>query len=174
MANHDTIAQCTTLPGAAQGASSTSEFYFDDKDAADAIVSLNYDQLKRREFVVRAHGRVVGPVAGNFTVNLDAGDNAAFASNTTIGTSGAVALDANATITSWNIEAKLKLSETDSKLQGEFAAWVNNTITARTAITESIEDLVATGKISFKVSGTFSASDVGNYAICDALEVDLV
>jgi hypothetical protein len=73
------------------------------------------------------------------------------------------------------IEAHLHLGETDSKLQGWYVGHVNNTIGPTvTVATESIEDLVATNKLSFKVSGTFSGSNAGNYAKLDQLEVDIL
>ena len=185
------VAQAVSLPGAAQGASSTAEFYFDDAKGVDAIVSIPVNSVLRaasgvagvsgsqlasltspKQFVVRAGGRVVGSTAGNFTVNLDAGDSTTIASNTTIGTSGAIALDTDDTITTWSITATLMLGPTNSKLQGWYVGHVNNTIGPTvTVAAESVEDLVATGILSFKVSGTFSASDADNKAYCDFLQV---
>jgi len=177
MPNANTIARAAGLPGSAQGASSTAEFYFNDNQttAAHAIVAVPYDQVKRKEFIVRAKGRVIGATAGNFTVNLDAGNSTTIASNTTIGTSGAIACDTDGSVTLWKIQASLHIAETSSKLQGWYVGQVNNTIGPTvTVAAESVEDLVADGVLYFKVSGTFSASNAGNLAYCDQLEIDIL
>lgn len=176
MPNGNTIARAPFLPGAAQGVSSTAEFYFKDSQSTpvEAVVAVPYDQVKRKSFVLRASGRAFAATATNLTIQLDAGNSTTIGNNTTIATSGALALDTDGTILSWQMVAELKINETSSKLQGRAYGWVNNTAVAAVVLTESVEDLVADGVLYFKVSGTMSASNAGNGAYCDQLEVDIL
>lgn len=174
----------TRVPSQAQGASSTAEFYFKaqaqaDGSTPDLILTLPLKQVldpvtgHQRTFLVRVGG-YINAQAGttpDFQLNLDAGNDAAFASNTTIATTGSIALDNDTTKQSFFLEAECLLSPTDSKLQGLFRGWVNNTVVAQTVLTESIEDLIATGVLNFKVSGTFSESIASQTAVVTFFEV---
>jgi uncharacterized membrane protein len=176
MPNANTIARAAGLPGATQGVSSTAEAYYDDNQttAVDAIVAVPILQLKRKSFIVRASGRAFAATATNLTINLDAGDSTTIASNTTIATSGAIALDTDGTILGWFLEATCMFNETNSKLQGLFKGYVNNTAVAQVVNVESVEDLAAGGVMYFKVTFTMSASNAGNGTVCDQLEVDVL
>lgn len=167
------IAEARNLPGALQGASSTAEFYFDDVNGVDALCSVPISQISRRPFKVRCGGRIQGAAGTtpDITINLDAGNSTTIASNTTIFTSGSLVLDNDTTIQTFYLEATLLLGAVDSKLQGYGSGWVNNTVVAAAASTESVEDLVANGVLHFKVSGTMSESIAAHGAFLDFLEV---
>lgn len=175
MPNANTIARAQgPLPGDQMLYNGGAEQYFDDDNGTDAIVSVAYDQVKGRSFVVRANGTCLAAAACNLSVLLDAGDSTTIASNTTIGTTGAVALDTDSTVMTWGVQAILKIAQTSSKLSGIFSGWVNNTMATEAVAVESVEDLVANGVLSFKVTSTVSGSNAANYAQLDQLEIDIL
>ena len=174
----------TRVPSQAQGASSTAEFYFKaqaqaDGSTPDLILTLPLKQVldpvtgHQRTFLVRVGG-YINAQAGttpDFQVRIDAGNDAAFANNTTIADSGSIVLDNDTTRQSFFLEAELLVSPNDSTLQGLFRGWVNNTVVAQTVLTESVEDLIATGVLNFKVSGQFSESIASQTAVVTFFEI---
>jgi trimethylamine:corrinoid methyltransferase-like protein len=91
MPNVSTLAFAQELPGAAQGASSTSEIQFKNLTAANAVISVNGAVLKNAQFILRAAGRAVGGTTTNLTIKLY--DGAALGS--IIFTSGAIAVNSS-------------------------------------------------------------------------------
>ncbi len=173
MPNNNTIARARGAgQDAGQGASSTAEFQFEDNESTPVRLRLRIPplQVKDRPFMVKAGGRVTGGTTTNFTVNLDSGDSATIGTNTTIETHiGAVNTESG----SWYIEAKLRADSTSDKLQGRGWADINNDVVA-TALTAEVTSVDPDAEIAFTVTGTFSASDAGNFAICDFLECELL
>lgn len=173
MPNTNTFARAAGAgTGAAQGASSTAEFQFVDDAATPVRLRLRLPPGSignGRPFKVKAGGRVTGGTTTNFTVNLDAGDSATIGSNTTIETSGAAAVDDESG--SWYVEAILRADDTSDKLQGKGYGEVNGTVAAEAATAEvaSFDPDVEQG---FTVTGTFSASDADNAALCDYFEAE--
>ncbi len=165
------LARASGLPGAAQGASSTAEFQFVDNQSTPvrAQVKVKHDQLEKRPFRVRAFGTVTGGTTTNFTLNLDYGVSATIGSNTTIGTSGAVAV--NSESANWLIEAELYLDSVSGKLQGKINGWVNGGMITEAVITEIASLTELTTELGFTVTGTFSASNASNAAQCEGFEI---
>lgn len=178
------IARETRVPSQAQGASSTAEFYFKaqaqaDGSTPDLLIQVPIKQVldptlgHSRTFLLRVGG-YINAQAGttpDFQVRLDAGNDASFANNTTIADSGSIVLDNDTTRQSFFLEAELLLSPNDSKLQGLFRGWVNNTAVAQTVLVESVEDLIAGGVLYFKVSGQMSESIASQTAVVTFFEV---
>lgn len=177
MPNNNTISQALTaaggrLPSDAGGASSTAEFQFSKSSSRFIARMPGSDRFKERPFKVKVWGRVTGGTTTNFTVNLDHGTSATISSNTTIATSGAIAV--NSESGNFLLEAICLWDDTSDKLQGSFNGWINNTAVAVTVNTEvGTVDLVDEDD-GFTVTGTFSASNASNAAILDGFEVEAI
>lgn len=172
MANANTVAAASGLPGSAQGASSTAEFQFNDSAGTRAMVKVGPPLLKNKRFRVKAGGRVTGGTTTNFTAKLYYGTSATIGSNTNIATSGALAV--NSTSGNWYLEAEIAHDETSDKLQGLLKGHVNATAVAQAILTNAPTGVTGDAEIGFTVTGQFSASDAGNAARCDFLEVEIL
>jgi hypothetical protein len=168
MPNTNTIAYIPSLPGAAQGASSTAEFQFNDANAVASYVRVCPNQLTKRQIVVKAGGRVTGGTTTNITLKIYAGATA-LGSGTLIATSGVVAV--NSTSGTWTIEVMGQLDAVLKELDGMFYGQVNNTAVAQAALSGT-PTLDPGLEINFYASGQFSASHAGNLVALDWLEVD--
>jgi len=168
--NANIIARCGTLPGAAQGASSTSELQFAGADSAQANVRVSPGYLANRQFVLKAGGHATGGTTTNLTVKLYLGKSATIGSNTLIFTSGAVAI--NSVSGNWELEAILIADVTSLKIQGVAYGALNNTAVAQAAIAAVTTTNPNTTEQAFTVTLQFSVSHANNAAICDYFEVE--
>lgn len=171
MPNANTFAQAAGAgTGAAQGASSTAEFQFVDNASTPVRLRLRLPPGSvgnGRPFKVLAGGRFVSGTAGNLTINLDHGDSATIGSNTTIETTGAIAMATDSG--SWRIEAELQVDSVGDRLLGYGYGEVNGVIVAEaaTAIVASVDPAA---EIAFTVTGQCSASHASNAIRCDYFE----
>jgi hypothetical protein len=169
MPTSNTVAQTFKLPGAAQGASSTSEFAFNDSTGTAASITLPAGwALNNRKFKLKAGGKVTGGTTTNFTAILYSG---ALAANKPIITSGAKAV--NSVSGNWSLEAEIYTDATSQKVDGIGKGQINGTAVAQIATTE-LTSWVNTVDNTFSVSGTFSASNANNAATLEFLEIDLI
>jgi len=166
MGNTNTVAYVPTLPGAAQGATSTAEFQFADGAAVAAFVRVCPLQLLKRQVVVKAGGRVTGGTTTNFTAKIYAG---AAITGTLLASSGAIAV--NSTSGTWQIEIIASLDAVLKEFGGVMYGHVNNTAVAQAALSNAAT-LDPGVEINFCASGQFSASHAGNLAYLDWLEVE--
>ena len=170
MPNTNTIARCGSLPGAAQGASSSNEFQFVDSLAAQANVRVGSTYLKRRQFLIKAGGRSVGePDAVTLTLKLYLGKSATIGSNVLVFSSGAKTI--TGLTGSWELEAIAVINETSKAIEGIGYGAVNNIAVAQAALSATTT-ADPNAEIAFTVTGQFSTSDVANAAICDYFEVE--
>jgi hypothetical protein len=181
MANANTVALDSKLPGAAQGASSTSEFQFQNNDGVAAKIVVEGKKLANRRFLLVAAGRVKGNITTNFTCRVFYGVDGTIGNNAVIGTTGAKAV--NSTNGSFILECELFLDTDFLKIQGILYGEVAGTVVAQaatTAVTGVDLTPIALGtgtdklakQLGFTVSGQFSASDAGNYAILDEFSLE--
>jgi len=164
------------LPSDAGGASSTAEFQFSKSSSRFILYAPGSDKLKNRPFVVRLWGRATGGTTTNLTIKLYSGISATIGSNTSIATSGAIAV--NSVSGNFHLESQMIWDSTSDKYQGVFQGHVNGTAVAR-AINSSVtvpasDPSVAEGTNGFTATGTFSASDAGNLAILDGFELEIL
>lgn len=166
------IARDTKLPGAAQGASSTAEFQFQNSDETPsrAIVKIDGDQLRGKEFHVIAGGRAIAGAAGNLTINIDAGGDSVIANNTTIATSGAKALT-DAVSGTWFLKTTCMIDAVSGRLEGYLEGWVNETAVAQAINTAPGAEFDLDGEVVFTLTGTFSVSDADNAAVCEFFKI---
>jgi len=163
--NVNTLATAPRLPGAAQGASSTSEFQFKNLDNSNAEITIPAEALNKKRFRVIAYGRVTGGTTTNFTVKLFVGT----ALGAQLFTSGAIAV--NSTSGAWQIDVECVLDSTGDKIVGYGNAAVNAAIAAQAVATATADPASA---LVFGASGTFSASNANNAAYMDGLEVEVL
>jgi hypothetical protein len=161
-------------PSQALGASSTAEFQFTDSASALLIARLAPNHLGETDlssgrFRVRAGGRVTGGTTTNFTVRLDHGSSTTIASNTTIEASTARAVDSESG--NWFIEAVCYLDEVSDKIQGFGRSMVNNLYDAEAALDAEVTSADPGSEQAFTCTGQFSASDAGNAAVLEYLEI---
>lgn len=169
MPGTNTFARAANLgTSTGQGQSNTNEFQFADSDSVRLRLRIPPNWVGNgKPFLVQAGGRATGGGTTNLTINLDHGDSATIGSNTTIETSGAIAI--NSVSGNWHIQAKLFVDATSDRLQGKGWGEVNGIIVAEaaTAIVASVDPEL---EIAFTVTGTFSASAATTLAICDYFE----
>lgn len=165
MANINTLATAPRLPGTAQGASSTSEFQFQNAAGSIAEITVPAELLNKKRFRVIAYGRVTGGTTTNFTVKLYVGT----ALGAALFTSGALAV--NSTSGSWHIVVEGVLDSTGDKINGFGNAGVNATIASQAVATATADPASA---LVFGASGQFSASNSGSSAVMDGLEIELL
>lgn len=166
MANLNTISYAPNLPAAAVGASSTAEIQFLNNLGAHAIARVAAGQFTNRRLRVRAGGRVTGGTTTNVTFKVYYGDL-----TTSIASSGAIAV--NSASGNWVIEASVEVDSTSSKLQGQFSGQTNGSLVTAAATT-TVSSVSVSSELDISASATFSASNSGNAAILDYLEVDAV
>ena len=177
MANTKTIYTAKT-PSAIVGgtAHGTTETQF--LDAAGNPLKIyipGSSTMDGKPFQVVVAGRVTGGTTVNFTLNLAHGVSATYSSNTTIATSGAVAV--NSASTNFLMIVYLIWDSTSLILQGcSGDGWWGTTptihtkavTTARTAV-----DLTVDG-VGFTVTGTFSGSNANNAAYITSLSLNVL
>lgn len=166
MPNANTLAFCYKLPGSAVGASSTSEIQFTDSAGNAAVCTVPPGQLAAgRAFRLKLWGRATGGTTTNLTVKLYQGA----AINNLIFTSGAIAI--NSVSGNFQLIADLESDTTSKILQGLARGQVNATAVAQAA-TSAVTSFDASLVQQFSGSATFSASNAGNLAILEGLEVE--
>ena len=163
--NANTLAYAIKLPGAAQGASSTAEFQFQNSAAAIAEITVPVGVLAKKRFKLHAHGRVTGGTTTNFTAKLYVGT----ALGAALFTSGALAV--NSTSGAWQITVEGVLDATGDKINGIGNAGVNATIASQAVATATADPDTA---LVFGASGTFSASHASNAAYMDEFVLELL
>jgi hypothetical protein len=162
--NANTISYAASLPGAAQGASSTTEFQF--KNAAGVIAELTVpaNVLNKRRFKLVAGGRLTTGAATNFTVKFYVGT----ALGAALWTSGAIAC--NTTSGAWHIEVEGLLDSTAKVINGTGTGGVAAVMTTPAVATAAADPTTA---LVFGVSGTMSASHANTKAFMDYFELDV-
>lgn len=164
------------LPGTAIGASSTAEAQFLTNAGVQAKVlfpgPLN-KIMDGRPFILRAVGIVTGGTTTNLTINLDYGLSDTPATNLTIFTSGAIAV--NSVSGNWFLEAYFVWDNISKKIQGIGYGMVNNVVVAQAALVAApaTVDLSVEG-LGFTVTATFSASHANNAAKLTSFEIELL
>lgn len=170
MHNANTVARCVTLPGAAQGATSTAEFQFLGADAAQANALVSPVPASNfRTFVVRAGGRVTSGAAGNFTGKIYLGKSTTIVSNVALTTTGAIAWGTSSG--SWFTEAIVSVDITGLKFNGVFYGAALGTAVAQAALSATGAPN-PTAEMAFTVTGQFSVSNASNAAYLDYLSVE--
>src|SRR6185369_7493891 len=99
----------------------------------------------------------------NLTIKLLAGSSLTVASNTSIATSGAIAVNTAGTKCNWKLEFSGVADSTSGTLQGIFYGHVNGTAVAQAIHSAAVSvDPSANSSYPFVVSTTCSASSAGN------------
>jgi hypothetical protein len=132
--------------------------------ATACYVAMLAEKVDGQMMTLQIGGRVTGGGTTNVTLNICYGKAAAFASNTTIATSGAVAV--NSANTNFGYIVRLMWDSTSLILQGVSGdGWMGTTPTIHTkAITTAQTAVAATTLLAFTVTCTYSASFAGNAA----------
>lgn len=128
--------------------------------------------LKSRRFVVRVGGRVTGGTTTNFTGKLYWGTSSTISSNTSLATTGAIAV--NSTSGNWEIVAECGWDSTSAKIGGTFAGYVNATAVARVVLSNLPTTVDLSGESTsngLTVTGAFSSGNASNAAYVDYFEV---
>lgn len=166
MANTHTVARAVRLPGAAQGASSTTEFEFLNVDAAKAEFTIPANKLKKKRFRITAGGRVTGGTTTNFTAVIHAGADL----GTDLFTSGAKAM--NSVSGSWLLVVEAIVDDTADIITGIGFGSVGPTVVTPAVAQAASQDPETA--LTFSVSGTFSASHANNKAYLDFFELEIL
>lgn len=167
MSNAMTIEAAPGLPTTAGiGASSTAEITFVNAAGTTALVKIAPSYVTNKRFRVRAGGRVTGGTTTNFTATLYFGTP----TTSSVFTSGAKAV--NSVSGNWDMFYDGHVDSTSKILQGQGSGVINNVLIT-SAAGSAISSVDPAVEISFAVTGTFSASNAGNVAFLDTLEVDL-
>lgn len=144
----------------------TTETQFPDTTSAATRlqVFIGAEKVDGIPFLIRVAGRVTGGTTTNFTLNLDYGTSATYSSNTTMATSGAVAV--NSASSNFFLEVWQMWDSTSLILQGCSASgWMGTTPTIHTkAVTTAVTAVAATTVLTYTVTGLFSASNASNAA----------
>lgn len=170
------------LPSAAGGASSTSEFVFQDSSSNAIVLTVpNVGQLADASnsptcvMKVYAAGRVTGGTTTNFTTQIQWGTSTTPASNTDLESSGADAV--NSVSRSFYAELTLIYDVDSDRLCGigttlnaenlDAVAAINNTVT-------SVDLAAGTSEVGLVVTGTFSGSSASNAAYLDVFCLEVI
>jgi len=164
MANVNTIAFATQLPGSAQGASSTSEIQFNNSAGNAAVLTVGAGYLKNRSFRIKAGGKVTGGTTTNFTAKIYTGA----ALGSAVLSSGAVAV--NSASANWELVFEGVIDSASNKLQGHGVGNVNATLVA--LANGSVSSIDPTLAQSFSASLQFSASNASNAATLEYFEIE--
>jgi len=136
--------------------------------------------LKNRQFTIVVAGRVTGGTTTNLTINLALGASTTIANNTTIATTGAIAV--NSMSGNFRLQCECGWDSTSKKLQGIMYGWVNATAVATAIMTSvvTVPDLSTESNLnlassapdpSLTVTGTFSSGNASNVAFIDTFEI---
>jgi hypothetical protein len=164
--NANTIAFAPSLPNAAQGASSTAEFQFNNSLGAKAEFTVPAGVLNKRRFRIVAVGRVTGGTTTNFTAILHAGASL----GTDLFSSGAKAM--NSVSGSFIVVFEGALDSTADIITGMGYGSVGPTVITP-AIAQAASQDPETALV-FSISGTFSASNAGNAAYLDEFSLEVL
>jgi hypothetical protein len=169
------------------GGTSTSEKQFLSASASGGVAAGSPCQcripgsnvLKNRQFSIRIQGRVTGGTTTNFTVKVYYGNSTTIGSNTSLATTGAIAV--NSASGQFFMELICSWDATSQKIGGVFYGWVNATAVAQvvlsnlpTAVDLSTEAVLTTASGTqpvLTVTGQFSAGNAANVAFVDQFEV---
>lgn len=169
------------------GGTSTSEKQFLSATASGGVAAGGLCQcripgsnvLKNRPFIVRVGGRVTGGGSTNFTVKVYYGNSTTISSNTSLATSGAIAV--NSASGDFFLELTCSWDNTSQKIGGVFYGWVNATAVAQvilsnlpTAVDLATEPALTTNSGTqnvLSVTGQFSSGFAANIAYVDVFEV---
>lgn len=181
MPSNSTAVQAMTaangrLPSDSGGVNSTAEFQFSKSSSRYILYAPGSNKLRNKPFRIRAWGRVTGGETVNLTIKLYSGISATIGSNTSIATSGAVAV--NSVSANFYLEAQMVWDSTSDKYQGVFRGWINGTavaITINSSVTVPASDpSVAEGTNGFTCTGTFSSAHANTLAVLDGLELEVL
>lgn len=120
-------------------------------------------------FRVIAFGRVAAGASHNFTAKLAYGTSATTTSNTSVATSGAIALTTAIGKTTWFMELHLQYDADSQRINGYFSGQVHTTTVSPTTLSNALTavDLTATTALGFVASGTFSGGSASNKCYLD-------
>jgi hypothetical protein len=140
------------------------ETQFHDAAGTRLQLFIGAEKVDAIPFNVRLAGRVTGGTTVNFTLNLDYGTSATYTSNTTMATSGAVAV--NSASSNFFLDVWLMWDSTSLILQGcSGNGWMGTTPTIHTkAVTTAATAIAATTVLTFTATGLFSSSNASNAA----------
>jgi len=160
------------LPSAALGNAITTAKVFRDSAAAALLLRApGSNKLKNRAFRIRAWGRVTGGTTTNFTVDLQLGSSTTAASNTTLASSGAIAV--NSVSLNWLLDATFVHDVTSAKIAGIFFGFINATAKTPAIATSAAFDASLESN-SFVLNGLFSATAATNEAFIDGFELEVL
>ncbi len=146
----------------------------------DALAGPTFKRLSVVKIV--AAGRVTGGTTTNFTPKLYFGTSTTVASDTSVGTGAAVAV--NSVSGTWIIEGTYVIDNVSGKITGSFSNQTSgSTVTytavaaATTVITSSTTPALSfttTSAQGWVVTGTFSAGNASNVAYVDVFQMEMV
>lgn len=121
------------------------------------------------KFKVIAFGRVITNGSYNFTAKLAYGTSATTTSNTSIATSGTIALTAAIGKTNWYLQLDLVYDADSQRINGNFSGQVHTTTVSPTTISNALTavDLTSTTALGFVASGTFGTGHANNKCYLD-------
>jgi len=154
----------SAIVGGTTDGTTETQFHDTTSDAVRLQVFIAAEKVDGIPFEIRIAGRVTGGTTTNFTLNLDYGTSATYTSNTTMATSGAVAV--NSASSNFLLTAKLIWDSTSLILQGcSGDGWMGTTPTIHTkAVTTAVTAVAATTVLTFTATGLFSVSNASNAA----------
>lgn len=159
------------------GGTSTAEKQFTDTASTPVRLKLfapGSGKLDKRHFTVRAWGRALAGTAGNLTINIDWGVSATISSNTTIATTGAVAIGTTPG-GNWYLETSCVYDSSSQRIMGRYYGYVHATAVAATINVAATSVDLTTASTSegqgFTITGTFSAGNASNTAYVDGFEL---
>lgn len=151
----------------------TTETQFKDAAGDPLKVVVAAEKINGKMMTLKIVGKVTGGTTTNFTLNIAHGTSATYSSNTTIATSGAVAVDSAST--SFAFILRLVWDSTSLELAGVSGdGWMGLTPTIHTkAVTTVRTAIAATADIGFTLTGTFSSSNAGNAAYITQFDLEV-
>jgi len=151
----------------------TNETQFLDAAGDPLKVTIAASKVSGQLITLKIVGRVTGGTTTNFTLNIAHGTSSTYSSNTTIATSGAVAVDSASTNFAYIV--RLVWDSTSLKLAGVSGdGWMGLTPTIHTkAVTTLRTAIAATANLGFTLTGTFSASNANNAAYITQFDLEV-
>jgi hypothetical protein len=166
MANSNTIYKAPAAAALAGATITTTETIFaksSDATTAAQVQLPGGSKLDGKPIRLVATGKFTAGTTTNLTIKLFAGSSLTVASNTSIATSGAIAVNTAGTKCNFRLEFAGVADSTSNTLQGIFYGHVNGTSVAQTIHSAAVTvDPSANTSYPFVVSATCSASSAGN------------
>jgi len=166
------IKALTSVPAARGGtADGTTETAFTNAAGTSALAYIPGQSIvANKPFRIRAYGRCTGGTTTNVTIAIYLQSATTLTSGNKVATTGAIAC--NSASGNWSLIVDAQIDSTSKKVNGRYSGWLNATAVAAAVISNQVSQDPTGADLPVMASSTFSASNSGNVATLDGLDIE--